>query len=113
LDDQFFSIDAFNKFTEESEASNLSSGKLGGSKKPTKGKGKRKGLLPGVEEEEEEEDDDEEDEVGLDDEVGDLFGGDILNQAGDEGDSKSLSDSVITDKGVDDPQSLAVRHDVF
>lgn len=79
---------------------------MGGSKKPSKGKGKRKGLLPGVEEEEEEDDDDEEDEVGLDDEVGDLFGGDILNQAGDEGDSKSLSDSFNTDEGVDVPRFI-------
>ena len=93
LDDQFFSIDAFNRFTEETEATSTSSGSLGSKKKKGKagkGKGKRKGLL-GEEDEEgddDDEDEDEEDDLGLDSEVGDLFGGDILAAAGDAGDSE-------------------------
>lgn len=90
LDDQFFSIDAFNRFTEEAEATSTSSGSLGGKK--NKGKkaqgGKRKGLLGEEDDEEDDDDDEEEDDLGLDSEVGDLFGGDILAEAGDDGDSE-------------------------
>ena len=89
LDDQFFYIDAFNRFTEETEATSTSSGSLGGKKKKGKaGKGKRKGLLGEEDEEEDDDDEDEEDDLGLDSEVGDLFGGDILAAAGDAGDSE-------------------------
>lgn len=88
LDDNFFSIDDFNRFTEQAEAGNVSSGKLGGKRRQSEnGKNKRKGIL-GEEDDEEEEDDDDEDGLGLDDEVGDLFGEDILAEAGDEGDSE-------------------------
>jgi hypothetical protein len=63
LDDAFFSIDDFNRITEEQEAGKSSFGKLGSSKG----------------------DDDEEDDVRLDDDIGDLLGEDVLE--GEEGEA--------------------------
>lgn len=56
LDDAFFSIDDFNRITEEQEAGKSSFGKLGGGK----------------------DDDDEDDDIRLDDDIGDLLGEDVL-----------------------------------
>lgn len=65
LDDQFFSIDDFNRITEEQEAGKASLGKLGSSKKGG--------------------DDDDEEDIRLDDDIGDLLGEDVLE--GEEGEA--------------------------
>lgn len=63
LDDQFFSIDDFNRITEEQEAGKASLGKLGSSKG----------------------EDDDDDDIRLDDDIGDLLGEDVLE--GEEGEA--------------------------
>lgn len=67
LDDQFFSIEDFNRVTEEQEAGKASLGKLGSSK----------------------DEDDEETDIRLDEDIGDLLGEDVLEGEEDEaGESK-------------------------
>ncbi|KAJ9121733.1 hypothetical protein QFC22_002354 [Naganishia vaughanmartiniae] len=66
LDDQFFSIEDFNRVTEEQEAGKASLGKLGSSK----------------------DEDDEETDIRLDEDIGDLLGEDVLE--GEEGEADMM-----------------------